>query len=147
MNQKLFLGLAAIVLLLDQATKYIVKSSMAIGQSIKLGIFDITYSTNTGVAFGLMKDSATLSVFLAFIVIGAIMYWYDEIDDKTAIPVALILGGTIGNLVDRVLHSRVIDFIDFRIWPIFNIADACLTIGVLLLVYREFTSSRKTRAS
>ena len=76
-------------------------------------------------------------IFISIIVIGIIFYYFDRIKEKEKllqVLVGFILGGTIGNLIDRVAYSYVIDFLDFRIWPVFNLADSFVCIGVIVLI-------------
>ncbi|GAJ17757.1 unnamed protein product, partial [marine sediment metagenome] len=82
--------------------------------------------------------SSNLLLWFAIIVVGVILYLYDKIPDETQIQIftALILGGTLGNLIDRIKFGYVIDFLDFQIWPAFNLADSAITIGVIgLIIY------------
>lgn len=93
---------------------------------------------NTGVVFGLFKGYNLLFIFLTIIVIVFISYYLQKKDIKKyeTIFLSLVLGGAIGNLIDRIIYRAVIDFIDIKIWPTFNIADACVTIGVAgLIIY------------
>jgi len=111
---------------------------MALHQSIPLinNILHLTYIQNTGAGFGILKGSNTTLIFISLIIIGIILFYFDRIikEKPTHIPVALILGGAVGNLIDRIFLGHVIDFVDFRIWPAFNIADSAITIGALLLI-------------
>jgi signal peptidase II len=124
-KRKLFIILltAVIVIAADQITKLLANRFL-----------NATY--NYGAAFGLFQDSTTMLIWISIIVIGIIIYFYDKIPKKTSVMIyiALILGGTISNLIDRIFHGYVIDFIDLRIWPSFNIADAVITIGVIGLI-------------
>jgi len=132
-----FLLIALTVVILDQISKMIVQALMSKGQSIAVlkGVFHITYTTNTGAAFSILQGYSGLLVWISVMAIGAIIYFYDRLDKKEFILVAFVLGGIIGNLIDRISYGHVIDFIDFRIWPVFNIADSAVTVGVILLVY------------
>ena len=102
-------------------------------------ILPISYTRNTGAGFGLFQDSAVLLIWVSIIVVGIIFYLYDRIPVKeklVQLSTGLILGGTIGNLVDRIRLGYVVDFIDLNIWPSFNIADAAITIGAIgLIIY------------
>lgn len=120
-----FLGVAFAVVVLDQITKFFIMSNPA-----------AAVVHNTGAAFGLFRGSAMLFVWFALIVIGIILYFYSKIPRKAApqIFVAIILGGTIANLIDRIRLGFVIDFIDMKFWPAFNIADAAITVGVICLI-------------
>ena len=140
-NKILIIALTSIaVVLLDQLTKLIVIQNISLTQSIPLisNIFHLTYIQNTGAGFGLFQESIRLLIWFSIIVIGLILYFYEAIPGKkyTQASVALILGGTLSNLIDRIRLGYVIDFLDFRVWPSFNIADAAITIGVVgLIIY------------
>jgi len=93
--------------------------------------------TNTGSAFGLFKGFNFIFVIFSFIVIITIVYYIKKIKNNERIlqfSIGLLLGGTIGNLIDRLFYSYVVDFIDFRIWPVFNVADSAVTISIALLI-------------
>ncbi|MBD3249792.1 signal peptidase II [Candidatus Woesearchaeota archaeon] len=133
----LFLSTALSVIFLDQLTKYIVHTNLSIGQSFYVikNIFHLTYISNTGAGFGIFKDSVFLLSFISVIAIGAIIYYYPQLKNRfLQSGAALMLGGTIGNLIDRIFRGYVIDFLDFRIWPLFNIADTAITIGTFILI-------------
>jgi len=114
-----------IVVLLDQLSKFIVKKYFS-------------YSTNTGSLFGLFEGYNLLFIILTLIVIIFIIYYINKnkVSYYEEISLSLILGGAVGNLIDRIVYNGVIDFINLRIWPSFNIADSCITIGVIgLMIY------------
>ena len=141
MNKKntLVFSTALLIVILDQFTKFLVKQNFQLNQSIPIikNILHLTYITNTGSAFGLFKGLNWFFVFFSVIVIIAIFYYLERIvknEKLLQFAVGLLLGGTIGNLIDRVAYGAVIDFIDFRIWPVFNIADSAVTIGVIILI-------------
>ena len=124
----------------DQAVKYGIASFMEIGESIPVlpGIFHITYIENPGAAFGMFANQRMIFILAALSVIVAVCAAYRRLMDESRTVrwgVALLLGGAVGNLIDRVRTGRVIDFLDFRIWPVFNIADVGICIGVALLIY------------
>jgi len=133
-----FFLISLCVVLLDQITKFFIRNSMSIGESIPVikNIFHITYVTNVGASFGIMQGKITLLIWLSIIVIGIILFYYDKIQEKKSLQIffGLILGGTLSNLIDRLLFGFVIDFFDFRIWPVFNIGDSCICIGVVFLM-------------
>jgi len=98
----------------------------------------LTYIHNTGAGFGILKDRTFILILISIVVIGYILYFIKDIknNERTLqVLVAFILGGTLGNLLDRLMYGSVIDFLDFRIWPIFNFADSFLTIGVISLIF------------
>ena len=116
------------VILIDQLSKILITKN----------IIPISYTTNTGAGFGLFQDSNSLLIWLAVIIIGIIIYLYNKIPEKESLPqisTALIIGGAIGNLIDRIRLGHVIDFIDLKIWPSFNIADSAITIGAIILIF------------
>ena len=132
-------SIALTIVLIDQFTKFLVKQNFQINQPIQIikNTLHLTYVTNTGSAFGLFKSMNTFFMIFAIIVILVIYIYLNKIKNNEKIlqiAVGLLLGGTIGNLTDRLFYGSVIDFIDFRIWPVFNIADSAVTISVLLLI-------------
>ena len=133
------LSVAALVIFLDQLTKFLIKNNFQLNESIPIikNIFHLTYVTNTGSAFGLFKGFNLFFVLFSIIVIFVIFYYLRQIKEKDKMviySIGLLLGGTIGNLIDRIAYDAVIDFIDFRVWPVFNIADSAVTISVILLI-------------
>jgi|SRR3989338_3828500 len=123
----------------DQLTKFLIKQNLQLNQSIPVikNILHLTYITNTGSAFGLFKGFNWFFILFSLVVIIVIFYFINQIKNNEKmmrISVSLVLGGTIGNLIDRIAYGAVIDFIDFRIWPVFNIADSAVTIGIIILI-------------
>ena len=122
----------------DQISKYLVRENMDIGESWpREGFFRLTHGTNTGSAFGLFQDQTTLLTIASLFAIGFIIYFYHSHSDRawlTRITVGLLLGGAVGNLIDRIFAGRVTDFIDVGPWPIFNLADSSITVGITLLI-------------
>ena len=130
---------AAVVLALDQLTKAIVRSSMTLGESRRVigGILDITYVHNKGVAFGALAGGGAIVAALTGVALGAIVVYF-MMRSRTAylwLPVGMLLGGALGNLLDRVRDGAVTDFIDPVLWPAFNVADTCIVLGVLGLLW------------
>ena len=129
-----------LVTLLDQVTKFWVQMNMDLRQSIPViqGIFHLTYIHNPNSAFGLLKFPNTVFVLIGIIVILLIVFLLrKKIAQKNKLvffSLIFILGGSLGNMIDRLRVGSVIDFLDFRIWPIFNIADTSLNVGLLLLI-------------
>jgi signal peptidase II len=135
---------ALLVLAADQISKYLVLSNLNPGQSwnpiTSLSPWvSITHVTNTGVAFGLFQDRGPLFVVINVIVIVAIIFYYRQLPADQwwlKASLGLQLGGALGNLLDRLrLDYKVIDFIDFKIWPVFNVADMAIVTGVAILAY------------
>ena len=142
MNKKniIIFSTALIILILDQITKFLIRANFQLSQSVPVikNILHFTYITNTGSAFGLFKGYKLFFVFFSIIVIIIILYNLKKIKQNQKLmqfSVGFLLGGTIGNLIDRILYGHVVDFIDFRIWPVFNVADSAVTISVIILVF------------
>lgn len=134
----------------DQAVKFWIASSMNLGESIPVlsGIFHITYIENPGAAFGLFANQRIVFIAAALLVIAAACVAYRRLMNENIVVrwgVALLLGGAAGNLIDRVRIGRVIDFFDFRIWPVFNIADIGICVGVALLMYTLLYDMKKEK--
>lgn len=130
---------AAAVLAVDQLTKAIVRSSMRLGESRRVigGLLDITYVHNKGVAFGALAGGGAIVAALTGVALGAIVVYF-VMRSRTEylwLPVGLLLGGALGNLLDRARDGAVTDFIDPVLWPAFNVADSCIVIGVLGLLW------------
>jgi signal peptidase II len=135
------------VLSLDQLTKYLITKSLALGKSIPViqGVFNLTLVHNRGAAFGILKNQLPLFIVTAAVAIALIFWSLKSNSHKKnyALSLSLILAGALGNLIDRLLYGYVIDFLDFRVWPVFNVADSAITIGAVILgicILRESTS-------
>ncbi|MBI1973000.1 signal peptidase II [Candidatus Woesearchaeota archaeon] len=107
------------VFFVDQVSKYAVKVS------------NVRYTTNTGAAFGLLQGQPWLLILIGLVVLGVLLYYSHEYQ----VALGFLLGGTLGNLVDRVLYGFVIDFIHLPFWPSFNVADSFNVLGVALLLW------------
>ncbi|MBN1286828.1 MAG: signal peptidase II [Anaerolineae bacterium] len=155
MRRWLFLGAVAVcMVVLDQLTKALVVSHLALYESwvpieALSHLFAITYITNTGAVFGILPDGGFIfSIITLFVVVGLIYYYRNlraEGDRLTRLALGLMLGGALGNLIDRVRLGHVTDFIHFSFWPVFNIADSCIVIGVGLLTLITFWDDYKKR--
>ena len=131
------------VLALDQLTKNLISLYFLPGQSqpIIKNIFYLTLVHNKGIAFGLFRGKIVLFIFISVIIIGLLITLFRKIRKLSLllkVSLALILAGALGNLIDRLVFGYVIDFLDFRIWPVFNVADSAITIGAGLLVIYLF---------
>tara|TARA_Y100000310_G_C20613316_1_gene779192 strand:+ start:1139 stop:1600 length:462 start_codon:yes stop_codon:yes gene_type:complete len=131
---------ASIAIIIDQLTKFLINMNLELNQSIPVinNVFHLTYILNSGAGFGILQQQKLLLIFISIIVIGVILYYIRKIKNEKVLQVlaGLVLGGTMGNLIDRISYGYVIDFLDFRIWPIFNFADSFLTISVIgLIIY------------
>lgn len=140
--------IASLVLVADQLTKALVSMRFAPGESLPLlpPMLSLTHVQNTGAAFGLFKGQQVLFIGLSLIVMGWLAWELRA--NRSMAPIvqwgsALILGGAAGNVIDRLRHGYVTDFIDLHVWPVFNLGDSAITIGVTLLILHSF-SRRKT---
>ena len=130
---------ALFIVFLDHLTKWLIRKNLHLNHSVPLinNFLSLTYITNNGSAFGLFKGFNLFFIFFSIVVIGLILYFIRKIKENERLLqflAGLLLGGTLGNLFDRLVYGSVIDFIDFRIWPVFNVADSAVTISVILLV-------------
>ena len=146
-----FWGAAAAVIVLDQATKTIIRSTMDRGDIWPSADWPvrIKYVTNTGAAFGVLQDQAAFLIIMAFIGLGAIYVYYRFPPFQhwiAALAIGLMLGGALGNLIDRVLLGRVTDFIDFPRFPSFNVADSAITVGVAIILIGYFLFEARKEA-
>ncbi|MFA6350004.1 MAG: signal peptidase II [Candidatus Omnitrophota bacterium] len=127
------------ILFFDQAAKFLVVKNLALNQSIPVlrGIFHISLVHNRGAAFGMLNNQVPVFIIATILAITLIaLNLKNSKSNKLSlfnISLYLILGGALGNLIDRIFLGYVIDFLDFRIWPVFNIADSAITIGAVLL--------------
>jgi len=142
----LIFGVAFTVLAADQISKYWVRHYLVPGVPWNLAawlrpVMSFTYVTNTGGSFGLFPQLGWFYTFVAIAVIAVILFFYRRLPaDHTLMPISLgmQLGGALGNLLDRLWHGRVIDFIDLNFWPlqgwpVFNLADSSVVVGVCIL--------------
>lgn len=130
---------AFFVFCLDRLSKIIAVGNMLHGESVKVfpGIFHFTLVFNNGTAFGLMKGFNAVFAVVSALAIAAIIFYVltrKKIRLAEALALGMILGGALGNLFDRMRFGYVIDFLDFLIWPVFNVADSAITIGIIILV-------------
>ena len=128
-----------LVVLLDQTSKFYLLGWLRDYQSISVipNVFHLTLVHNTGIAFGLFHGGSPL--LLAAIIIGicVLIYISFKMRNEPALfrlSFGFVLGGAIGNLIDRLVRGAVVDFLDFRVWPVFNVADSFISIGVGLLI-------------
>ncbi|MGI8845325.1 MAG: signal peptidase II [Thermoleophilaceae bacterium] len=131
-------GALVVVLALDQASKLLVDSELARGESTNVFFgLDITNTRNRGVAFGFLEGKGGIVGLLIAVALIGLLGWF-AVNAARAwlwLPVGMLLGGAIGNLIDRAREGAVIDFIDPAVWPAFNLADSSIVLGVLGLLY------------
>jgi signal peptidase II len=135
--------IAALVFGLDQATKYWIVQNIPVQTSWSFfptlaKIFQFTFVTNTGAAFGMFPQLGGIFMIIAIVVIASIVVFYHHLPTYNSwvrLSLGLQLGGALGNLVDRVTRGYVVDFVDIGFWPIFNVADLSIVLGVTILAY------------
>jgi signal peptidase II len=149
------LALACLVLGLDQLTKLWVLASLPEGAwwsplpGQAWRVFRITHTTNSGAAFGIFPKQGTFFMLVAVVVVVAIVLYYRHLPAGSwfiRLSLGLQLGGAAGNLIDRMHYGYVIDFIDVGFWPIFNLADASIVVGVAILAYSLWREDHPGRA-
>ena len=132
---------SSVLVLLDQLSKTAVRRSFLPGQSRAVwpGVFYLSYVQNPGAAFGLLRNQTWLLVIVTLAVVALIILFAGRVNFQTPLPgwsLSLVLGGAVGNLIDRLRFGYVVDFLDFRVWPVFNVADMAIVVGVgLLMIY------------
>lgn len=148
-----FVGIAAL-LLLDQLTKWIVLNTLTKVDTVALidGIFHLTYCENRGAAFGIMQNRVWFFVVVTVAVFVAVIWYMIKYKPKNKwlnFSLTLLMGGALGNFVDRIFRGYVVDFLDFRLinFPIFNVADCFVVIGAILLafymIFSEYEKEKK----
>lgn len=136
-----------VVTVLDQATKAAVVAALGLGESVRVAPgLELSHVRNTGVAFGAFAGSGTVVALLAGVALLGLLAWFASVAGRPRLwlPVGLLLGGAVGNLVDRARSGAVTDFIDPVAWPAFNLADSAIVVGVGLLL---LVSGRERRAA
>jgi signal peptidase II len=143
------IAIVGIVIALDQYTKWLVRESLALGATwLPTGMewlapyARIVHWYNTGAAFGIFQGMGIVFALLAFVVIGVILYYYPQVPQEDwwlRLAMSLQLAGALGNLIDRLLHGwRVTDFVSVGNFPVWNVADASITVGTIILLLGLF---------
>jgi len=160
-NLIIFILGAIVVIAVDQITKAAITEKLFMYGSHKVidGFFSLVYVTNPGAAFGFLARAPEIFRYLFFIGITVlaillIIYYIVKSKQETlliVISLALIFGGAVGNLIDRIRFGAVVDFLDFYIgtwhWPAFNVADSAISIGAVLMIWEMLVNRRKTSSS
>lgn len=146
--------IALIIILVDQFTKWLVVVNMELGESIPIidGFFYLTSHRNSGAAWGILQGQMVFFYIVTVLFIGVAVYYMQKYarDNKLlGVSLGIILGGAIGNFIDRLWRQEVVDFADFYIFdysfPIFNVADSALTIGVILVIIVTILDERNEK--
>jgi signal peptidase II len=144
------LATAGLVIALDQATKRLVDSGIDRGHSVNVFFgLDLTNTRNTGVAFGALEGAGLIVAILIGLSLALLIGYFVANRDMPWLwlPVGLLLGGAVGNLIDRAVEGAVIDWIDPVAWPAFNVADACIVVGVASLLWVVEGRPKRNRVS
>jgi signal peptidase II len=154
MQGYLFLGsISGLIVVLDQITKWIIRQNLALGETWMPWTWLEPYARivhwhNRGVAFGMFQEGGDIFAVLAFLVAIAIIYYFPRVpseDWTLRLAMGLQLGGAVGNLIDRIMIGHVIDFISVGTFPVFNVADSSITVGVFVLIYGVWQQERRER--
>ena len=146
--------IAIIIIIIDQFTKWLVVANMELGESIRIidGFFYLTSHRNSGAAWGILQGQMLFFYIVTVIFIAVAVYYmqkYARNNKLLGVSLGIILGGAIGNFIDRIFRQEVVDFFNFYIFnynfPIFNIADSALTIGVILIVIEKLMVERNKK--
>lgn len=132
--------ISLIIIFIDQLTKIIAKEvSFEI-----FSFFKLIWVKNSGAAFGIFQNNNTPLIFLSIAILGFLLFYLDKIPNQKSynLSISLIIGGAIGNLIDRIFFGYVRDFISIWIWPVFNIADMAITIGIILILIKEINKKK-----
>jgi signal peptidase II len=131
----LFISIVAI----DRVSKYYILKKLSPYQSIPIikNVFHLSLVYNTGVAFGIFKGNNFIFIIVSFLLLLLLIRYLKDKETQRNFKIALVLiiSGAIGNLIDRISLGYVVDFLDLRIWPVFNIADTSISLGLILIVY------------
>jgi signal peptidase II len=139
-NTIVFVLAAAAAILLDQVSKALVVTYMEPGRSVTIipHVLSLTHSTNTGAAFGILRGSGQIVFLAALIITGLALAWFFAFRHKQGywsfIGLGLLIGGALGNLIDRIFRHKVVDFFNLGWWPVFNVADLAIVAGVIIIV-------------
>ena len=143
-----YLKIGALIFV-DQIIKFIVRTFMAVGQTIPIipGIFHITRVQNRGVAWGSFEGMTLLTVVLPIILIGVIIFFMEKkkenITPFLSWALVIVVGGGLSNQIDRIFLGSVTDMIDFRVWPVFNLADMAVVCGcIMVIIYVLFLDKK-----
>ncbi len=140
----IFILIILVVISLDQYTKALIRAGFDVGESLPVieGVFHISYVKNYGAAFSILQGKQLFLIIVTtiFLILISIYLFSKQKDNHwmLSLSLSLIIGGGLGNLIDRVRLGYVVDFFDFRVFPVFNIADICVCIGCGLLILYLF---------
>ena len=143
---------AAVIVVIDQVTKSLALDHLSDGPvDVIEGILTLRLTYNPGGAFGVLQGVPNFFLIATAVIVIFILYWARTVQSAAwAVPLGLVLGGGLGNLYDRVFREtdgRVVDFVDLHVWPVFNVADSAITLGVIILLIMSFRAERQPEDS
>ena len=143
---------AAVIVVADQLTKSLALDKLADGPvDVIEGILTLRLTFNPGGAFGVLQGVPNFFLIATVVIVIFILFWARSVRSRSwAVPLGLVLGGGLGNLFDRLFRDtdgQVVDFVDLQVWPVFNLADSAITIGVLTLLIMSFMAERTDEAA
>lgn len=131
--------ISVIAIIIDQLIKLFIKTNITKDIVIIPKIFKITNVINTGAAFSILKNNNTLLILITIIILVLLNYYIKKNNiENDYFELGIILGGIVGNLFDRLLYNGVIDYIEISNFPVFNLADSLIVLGIILLIIKEF---------
>lgn len=140
-----------LILLIDQLVKYYVELTMLPGESIPIAapFFHITFVLNPGAAFGIFRDQQWLFLATAIVFSVAFLVFYERLRRSGSLihyGSVVLAAGAVSNLIDRIRLGHVVDFFDFRVWPVFNIADIAIVLGTATVLWALFVQKKEIRS-
>lgn len=151
----LLFGIAAVMVIFDQWSKALIRQNIAVGEEIYpipflAPFLRFTYWHNTGAAFGFFQNANTMLLILSIIIsVATIWYYHKAVNEPLIyrISIGLILAGAVGNMIDRIRFGYVTDFVAVGRFPVFNVADSCVTIGVILMLLSLLIQEQREKAA
>jgi len=138
-----FWSVAFFVFVLDRISKSLILNYIPVNSSIDFKFFSLTHILNPGTIFGLAKNVSWFFIIFAFAVSVFLVWKYTTFPNHLQPILGLILGGALGNLLDRILYGAVIDFVNFHFWPAFNVADSAISVAVVWLLFVEYRHQKR----
>jgi signal peptidase II len=147
---------SSVVIVLDQLTKFLILDNLRFLPIEITPFFNFVLAWNRGISFGLLNQQTSwvfwaLTIAAIIIVVGIFLYMLSQKSARKIIPLSMVMGGAIGNIIDRFWHGAVVDFLDFHLynyhWPAFNVADSSIVVGVFLLMVDNYCDAKKQRPS
>jgi len=141
-----FSMIAIIIVLIDQIIKFFIETKL-FGKSVEIinNIFSLTYLRNNGAAWGIFSENNFILIIITPILILGVMYYLYKISNEKSEKIigAMVVGGAVGNYIDRLFRGYVVDYIDFKIWPVFNFADICIVLGCIIFIINLIVKEKR----